>query len=60
MICPGGIFKPVFASLLKSSVCVTLLLSTTQLKTLPSEEQLLVDGTGPVVAALASRISRIC
>src|SRR5713101_2934057 len=43
--CPGGIFKPVFASLLKSSVCGPLPF-TTQLKTSPSEEQALGDGTG--------------
>src|SRR5260370_37761622 len=59
MICPGGIFKPVFASLLKSSVCVPVL-STTQLKTFPREEHALLEGVWPLGAALASRISRIC
>ena len=58
MICPGGIFSPVLASLLKSNMCKPLL-SLTQLKTFPNEAQALADGA-MLVAALAKGIRRIC
>ena len=63
-ICPGGTFKPVFASLLKSSVCAVPLVSMTQLKTSPpsclKHALLSFEGAGPLGAAFASKIRRIC
>ncbi len=58
-ICPGGIFKPVFASLLSSSSCTELSLNTTQLK--PLLAQAFEDGTAaPVAGEFERRMSRIC
>src|SRR5437660_3647536 len=51
IICPGGILSPVFASLLKSSVCVPLL-STTQLKTRSEEHTSELQSRGHLVCRL--------
>src|SRR5262249_61328356 len=58
-ICPGGIFKPVLASLLNASSWTELSLSTTQLNPFPVHA--FDEGTAaPCAGELESRIKRIC
>src|SRR5260370_9911589 len=59
IICPGGIFRPLFASLLRFGVCAAPVVSTTQFKTSPpsclKHALLALDGAVPPAPAFATQ-----